>query len=130
MKVRPNRESEETERIIAQIVKLGEEWVKAEQDNDSAYLDALLADEWQFISTRGITVSKAEWLARPRIFPSSVRFETSDVNVKLFENTAILTGKAEIESERGSGIFRYADVFVFDSDKWRVIYSHFTPISH
>lgn len=75
-------------------------------------------------------ITKAQWLARPKISASPVKFDRSDVQVKLFGNTAVLTGTAIIESVHGSGVFLYADIFCLDSGTWRVVYSHFTPVAY
>src|ERR1700732_5231078 len=112
---------------VEEIIRLGDRWATAEMQKDGEALGEILADEFHFASTSGRLVSKSEWLeGLPAL--SIKRFDRSEIDVRLFGETAVLSGIVNLDSQfqekTVKGIFRYADVFVRLSDHWQAVYSH------
>lgn len=116
---------------VEEIIRLGDRWATAEMQKDGETLREILADDFHFTSTSGRLVSKSEWLGR---LPALIirRFDRSEIKVRLFGDSAILSGVVNLDSQFEErpvkGIFRYADVFVFLSGRWRAVYSHLTLV--
>jgi ketosteroid isomerase-like protein len=131
MATAPSITETELRAIKQSIEQLGNAWAAAEAKKDVKTVSELLADEFHFTNTGGRLVSKAEWLEK---IPSMnvTRFDRSDVHVQILGDTAVLTGVVDLQNELPdrtiSGTYRYADVFVQQSGRWKVLYSHFTPI--
>lgn len=126
-----SRTQGDVDAVRKEIAAIGDLWTEAERKKDLEFVRQTLADDFCFTSTKGHLISKAEWLERlPEVVIT--RFERSEIEVRVFGETSVLTGKVNLESSSPgssvSGIYRYADIFVKRDGKWQVAYSHFTSI--
>jgi ketosteroid isomerase-like protein len=117
--------------VSQQIQELGDVWAEAERKKDIKKVSQILADNFHFTGTRGHLISREEWLSMiPKM--NLVKFDRSDIQVRLLGDTAVLTGVVDLENKLPdktvAGVYRYADLFVYKDGRWQVFYSHFTPI--
>jgi ketosteroid isomerase-like protein len=115
-----------------EVLQLNDRLAVAERHKDVESLGLLLARDYVGIDATGRRVGRQDVLER---FGSSdltiAHHETSDVLVRVFGTTAIVTGRAVM---RGSfmgnvfaGEFRYTDIWVPGPNGWQVVASHVTP---
>lgn len=115
-----------------ELLQLNDRLAVAERHKDVESLALLLARDYAGIDATGRRVGRQEVLER---FGSSdltiAHHETSDVQVRVFGTTAIVTGRAVMRgSFQGNvfaGEFRYTDVWVPRQSGWQVVASHVTP---
>jgi ketosteroid isomerase-like protein len=108
-------------------------WVAAVKAKDSAKLDGILADSWVGLGWDGKITDKPTNLAELKSPGNSLAsFEMGLITVRLFGNTAIVTGSdTEKSTENGkdtSGKYIWTDVFVKQNGQWRAVASHSTKV--
>jgi ketosteroid isomerase-like protein len=90
---------------------------------DAAALDRMTSEDYTFITLRGELRTKAEIV---KGFQSgSFKYESrqiSDLNIRVFENTAVVTGRSSQKGvENGkdySGDYRFTRVYVKQNGRW------------
>lgn len=106
------------------------EWPRAYREQDAAFLDRLLADEFERIGFDGTRSSKLEELARVRASRpdyDTLSFEITRLDV--FDNgTAVVSGIGTVtgRDEQGPYTMTYAssNVLLKKDGRWRAISSH------
>ena len=110
-----------------EIDRLEDRWRDAIASGNVAAMDALLAPDYMAITANGTLQSKEEALASMRGGTLHIKsIEISDRKVRFYNNTALVTSRAEItgSSPEGdlAGSYRYTRVYVRDvSGVWRVV---------
>lgn len=121
------------ERQVLQTLK---DWSDAYIARDFAVLDRVRADEWIYSgAASGEIVTKAQ--ADGQFKNGNYRYESfefEDIDVRVFENTAIVTGRETIKLRRGAEPatavkLRFTDVFVKRNNQWRAVLTHSSPIT-
>jgi ketosteroid isomerase-like protein len=109
-----------------QIEALEMEWRQAQLDNNTSIIDHLLADDYVGISANGTIETKAQVLAMRRA--GTVRFtqlDLTDVKVRLFGDTAVVTSRADLQGTNGerdiSGKYRYTRVYNRRLGQWKIV---------
>lgn len=118
-----------------QLLYMEMDWSDADKRGDVAWFERNFADDFYGVSsTTGKLNTKAEEIAdiknRKEVIDSAV---TSDMDVQMEGNTAIITGVYRLTGKDDKGQpmdrrIRYTDVFVKRDGRWVVIASHGTPI--
>jgi ketosteroid isomerase-like protein len=109
-----------------QIEALEMEWRQAQLDNNTSIIDHLLADDYVGISANGTIETKAQVLAMRRA--GTMRFtqlDLTDVKVRLFGDTAVVTSRADLQGTNGerdiSGQYRYTRVYNRRLGQWKIV---------
>jgi ketosteroid isomerase-like protein len=112
--------------VHKQIEALETEWCNAEIHNNVNEMDHLLADDYIGISANGTVATKAQELAQRKA--GTVRIESltlSDLKVRVYGDTAVVTSKAELTGTNGqsdiSGNYRYTRVYNKRLGKWKIV---------
>jgi len=113
-------------------VNLENEWAKADNGKDTKVLDRILADDWTYLGATGVE-TKAQHLSDLKSGGGGLEFETlSDVKVRVFGDTAVVTGSAEQKSSNiannTSGHYVWTDVFVKRHGRWQAVNSQDTLV--
>ena len=91
-----------------EVLKLENEFARAVANNDADALDAILADDWIIVDPDGSIIDKARFLG---VIKSGALFhesmESTDLRVRLYGNTAVLTGLTTAEREIHGAGFRF-----------------------
>ena len=108
-------------------------WVAAVKEKDAAKLGAILADGWVGLGWDGKITDKPTNLAELKSPGNSLAsFEMSPITVRLFGNTAVVTGSNTEKSTEGgkdtSGKYIWTDVFVKQNGQWRAVASQSTKV--
>jgi ketosteroid isomerase-like protein len=109
--------------IQDEIKKLEEDRNQAILRNDTAALDRMTTDNYTLINQRGELLTKAQILDGFK--SAAIKFnsrELSDLNVRVYGNTAVVTGrvtqKATENGKDTSGENRFTRVYVKEKGRW------------
>jgi ketosteroid isomerase-like protein len=102
---------------------------------DAQALGHILADDFILIDVMsGSEIMRSDFLAA--IGSGQIKFESiepADNRVRLYQSTAIITGRTHMKGQLGKAPFtassRYTHVFVERQGEWRLVNGQGTPIS-
>jgi ketosteroid isomerase-like protein len=116
----------ESHAVHKQIEALEMQWRDAEIANNVSQMDRLLADDYVGISANGTVETKPQELAQRRA--GTVRIQSldlSDLKVRVFGDTAVVTSRAELTGVNGqsdiSGNYRYTRVYNKRLGQWKIV---------
>jgi ketosteroid isomerase-like protein len=109
-----------------EILEIEEERNRAITSGDAAALERLTSDDYTFITLRGELRTKAEIVQGFK--SGSFHYESrqiSDLNVRVYGNTAIVTGRSiQKGRENGkdySGDYRFTRVYIKQDGRWQTV---------
>lgn len=112
--------------VRKQIEELEMRWRDAELSNNVSEMGKLLADDYLGISANGTVETKSETLDARRA--GTIRIQSlniTDLKVRVYGNTAVVTSKAALVGENGqsdiSGDYRYTRVYAKRLGRWRIV---------
>jgi ketosteroid isomerase-like protein len=113
------------------VIKLENEFARSVASNDVDALDRILADEWIIIDPDGSIIDKARFLG---VIKSGVlsheSMESTDLRVRLYVNTAVVTGltttKGKFMGQDFASCERATDIFVKQTDRWQCVLTQLT----
>ncbi|HWF38520.1 MAG TPA: nuclear transport factor 2 family protein [Candidatus Acidoferrales bacterium] len=120
----------EKEKAVREVLR---QMIDADLKDDAAELDRTLAPDYVIVRDNGVVRSRAETLegikSRATKFTA---FDLSDVQVRLYGDTAVVTFHADIHGSRAgkdmSGQFREVRVFVNHGGPWKAVLAQRTRI--
>ena len=113
------------------VIKLENEFARSVASNDVDALERILADEWIIIDPDGSIIDKARFLG---VIKSGVlsheSMESTDLRVRLYVNTAVVTGltttKGKFMGQDFASCERATDIFVKQTDRWQCVLTQLT----
>jgi hypothetical protein len=117
-----------------QILQLEKEGREAALKNDLEANDRLLADNWMNTNANGTVTTKAKLL---ELLKSNsfkiISIEDDDVLVRIYGNTAVVTGRATSkrlgqDNQLMIGQVRFTRVYAKQKGRWQVVAAQSTPI--
>jgi ketosteroid isomerase-like protein len=118
--------------VEEQIKKMEQDRAQAVVKGDAATLEKLTADDYMFIDRFGNVSDKASTMSR--IKSGDIKLtsnELSDLKVRVYGNTAVVTGKSETKGTVGgrdtSGPVLFTRVYVKKNAKWQAVQFQQTP---
>lgn len=123
------------DRNVRQLEKLETVWNDAQTRGDTQALDALWADDMEIAVPRMPIMTKAEALAFARAGRMKfLRYETSDIRVRVYGNAAVVTGRLqrtrEMNGREISDDWRFTKTYVRQAHRWRVVAFHASEAAH
>ena len=114
-----------------ELLKLEDEFARAVASNDADALDGILADDWIIVDPDGSIIDKARFLA---VIKSGVLshelMESTDLRVRLYGNTAVVTGltttKGKFMGQDFASCERATDILVKQTDRWQCVFTQLT----
>jgi ketosteroid isomerase-like protein len=114
---------------LAQFTQLESQWNDAHLQSDAGTLDRLWADDLRVVVPRMTPLSKRDALS---FFRSGrmrfSRYETSELGVRVYGDTAVVTGRVRRSRERAGQMvdddWRFTKVYVRTAGAWRVVAYH------
>ena len=108
----------------AELKQIENNWVEAVKTKNADRLGDILANDWVEMRWYGVAVRKMQDQAGLKAPGNSLdSFEMGPVNVRVFGNTAIVTGSdTEKSADNGkdtSGKYVWTDIFLKQSGKWK-----------
>ena len=117
------------------LISLEKDWAHAYLTDDAAFLENLLSPTFVLTNVRGVVSTKDEEVGEVRDhFIHYDKFESSDMKVHLYGDTAFVTGETYIKAtvtktDRPiNASVRFTDVFVRHDGKWQAIVSQATAL--
>lgn len=111
---------------IRQIIEMERETKEASLRRDAEFPQRVLADDYVAISPLGQVTTKKEALSARK--SGQLRYETIDVSdmvVRLYGDTAVVTARADVKGhqlgEDFSGPYRYTRVWVRRAGRWQTV---------
>jgi ketosteroid isomerase-like protein len=114
------------EEIVREIVDLERQAKEAAIHRDATFSERTLADDYVAISPLGQVIGKAETIAARKT--AQLRYESIEVTemvVRLYGNTAVVTARADVRGkelgEEFSGPYRFTRIWVRRSGRWQTV---------
>lgn len=114
------------EEVVREIVDLERQAKDAAIHRDAAFSERTLAEDYVAISPLGQVISKAETVAARKT--AQLRYDSIEVTemvVRLYGNTAVVTGRADVKGkelgEEFSGPYRFTRVWVRRNGHWQTV---------
>jgi hypothetical protein len=114
------------EEVVREIIDLEKQAKDAALHRDAAFSERTLADDYVAITPLGQVISKSETIAARRT--AQLRYEAIDISdmiVRLYGNTAIVTARAEVKGtelgEEFNGPYRFTRVWVRRNGHWLTV---------
>jgi hypothetical protein len=114
------------EEVVREIVDLERQAKDAAIHRDAAFSERTLAEDYVAISPLGQVISKAETVAARKT--AQLRYDSIEVTemvVRLYGNTAVVTARADVKGkelgEEFSGPYRFTRVWVRRSGHWLTV---------
>ncbi|MFP5264994.1 MAG: DUF4440 domain-containing protein [Blastocatellia bacterium] len=115
-----------------ELLKVERAWLDAYLNRDAAAMEQIESDDFTITHADGRVITRAEEIANLKKAPagdSSVSFSTENTRVRLYGDTAILTGVFVYKSKDSTERSRYTDVYVKRNGRWQVVASHLTRLA-
>lgn len=117
----------------AALLALETQWDDAIVRKDMTTLERIIAPGFLFIDVDGTVTTRAEMLASIRSPRLAINpFVTRDVQVRVYGQTAVLTGWFEQTGQYDGRRFvlreRYTDVYVQQDSRWAAVSAHASPL--
>ena len=123
---------EQNNSVEQAVLKVTQEWLAADERQDRAALNRIIADDFLGTGPRGTTVSKKDVIPREGSAAEGHGLSISgqDIKVRVFGDTAIATGrgvpKTQEQEERPE--LRFTIVFVRRADSWQMVAGHLSAV--
>ena len=126
--------------VEQELLKLERDWLDAYTKRDVAAMERIEADDFMITFADGVMRTKADEIASlkgPAPAGTPPIFMTAETKVRLYGDTAVLTGKVIMKGTYAEGSkkgeeynlqYRYTDVYVKRSGRWQVVASHLTGL--
>jgi len=118
---------------VAELSRLESVWNDAHLRGDATALDRLWADDLVVVVPKMTPLSKSEALAFFRGGRMKFsRYESSELAVRVYADTAVATGRLRRSRERGGQVvnddWRFTKVYVRRAEAWRVVAFHASEV--
>jgi hypothetical protein len=114
------------ENLRQQVLDLERQAREATLKRDSEFSERTLSDDYVAITPLGQVINKADTIAARR--SGQLRYDSIDVSdmvVRLYGNTAVVTARAEVRGkdlgEEFNGPYRYTRVWVKRNGRWQTV---------
>jgi ketosteroid isomerase-like protein len=94
------------------------------------FLNKLYADDFQGITATGYQVDKARLMEVFKLDDPNTKFTIDEMQARVFENTAVVTGRLTGKSAAGELISqsKFIHVYTRQNGQWRIIAGQGTPV--
>ena len=128
MTARAPEPNESAEQAVLQVTHA---WLDADERQDRAALDKIIADDFVGTAPRGRTVNKQDIIPEEGTTGGhGLSINAQDVKVRIFGDTAIVTGRGvpKTQEREKRPELRFTVVFVKRADRWQMVAAHLSPI--
>ncbi len=121
-------QNDSAEQAVLQVTRA---WLDADERQDRAALDKIIADDFLGTAPRGRTVNKRDIIPMEGTTGGhGLSINAQDIKVRIFGDTAIVTDRGIPKTqERGARPeLRFTVVFVKRADRWQMVAAHLSPV--
>ncbi len=117
--------------VEGDLIKLENDWQRAIERKDRAFLQNLFTSEYLATDPDGITFTKSQELANLYKPDDVSSFVLSDFKVNVYCDTAVVTGRNTMKFRglAGKEEYRFTDVFVKRDGRWQAVASHLSSVA-
>lgn len=118
--------------VEQELLKIERAWLDAYLKRDVAAMERIESDDFTITHANGQVITKAQEIAslkRSTTADSSMSFSTEDTKVRVYGDTAVLTGIFVSKSKDSTERSRYTDVYVKRNGQWQVVASQLTRLA-
>lgn len=119
--------SEQNSAAEQAVLKLTQEWLAAETSVDRAALKRIIADDFQGTGPMGTTVSKTDVIPKEGS-SHGLAISGQDLKVRVFGDSAIVTGRGIPTGPPDRPELRMTVVFVKRADRWEMVAGHLSRV--
>jgi ketosteroid isomerase-like protein len=117
--------------VQEELLKLENDFARAVTNNDADAVDGFLSDDWIIVDPDGSIIDKARFLGVIKSGAlSHEMMESADLRVRLYGNTAVVTGltttKGKFMGQDFTSCERATDIFVKQNDRWQCVFTQLT----
>jgi ketosteroid isomerase-like protein len=117
--------------VQEELLKLENDFARAVTNNDADAVDGFLSDDWIIVDPDGSIIDKARFLGVIKSGAlSHEMMESDDLRVRLYGNTAVVTGlttaKGRFMGQDFTSCERATDIFVKQNDRWQCVFTQLT----
>lgn len=110
-----------------ELVALNSDYIRSVETSDAARFDEILADDFHCSNPDGSLIDRKAFIERVRQPSSVTTIETSDVNIRLMGDFAIIHARTSFTLPDGKpGHGRYTDVWARRNGNWLAVSAHVT----
>jgi ketosteroid isomerase-like protein len=109
------------------VLKVTQEWLDAETRVDRAALTRIIADDFLGTGPGGTMVSKTDVIPREGV-SHGLNISGQDLKVRVFGDTAIVTGRGIPKGPPERPELRMTVVFVKRADRWQMVAGHLSAV--
>ncbi|MGH9874834.1 MAG: nuclear transport factor 2 family protein [Pyrinomonadaceae bacterium] len=120
--------NDNTEQAVLQATQA---WLDADERQDRAALDKLIADDFVGTAPRGRTVSKRDIMPEEGTTGGhGLSISAQDLKVRILGDTAIVVGRGIPKTQQPEvrPELRFTVVFAKRADRWQMVAAHLSPI--
>lgn len=119
-----------TSKAEAELRQIEETRRHAIATGDTKTLDRIYADDFVAIAGNGQVITKTDLFAVLARNDPSVVFTTDEINVRIFGETAVFTGRLTGRAQDGTvvSVGRFTHVFVKRAGRWQCVAGQSTPL--
>ena len=108
------------------VLKVAREWLAAEEGNDRATLQRIIADDFEGTAPTGNTVSKSD------IMPldgssGGISITTSEMKARIFGDTAVVRARG-VQAGGEKRDVRFTLIFVKRGNEWTMVAGHLSAV--
>ena len=113
----------------AEVLAVEQRWMEAYLHDDAATLDSILANDYTLTDSTGGVTTKADDLANTRTHRVHFdAYDNSDVRVRVWGDTAVVTGRSRISGNASGRSFAhditFTDTLARIDGRWRAVAAH------
>lgn len=109
------------------VLQLTRDWLDAEERQDRATLQRIIADDFRGTAAMGHTVSKADVIPREGTRTGGLFVNLRDLRARVFGDTAIVTGSGESKGGE-KGQLRFTVFYVKRGESWQMVAGHLSAV--
>jgi ketosteroid isomerase-like protein len=114
--------------VEQKVIQMERDWADAMMRNDPSVIERIEADDYAYVMD-GMKGGKPSDVEQAQKHAYAGTAELTDMHVRVFGDTAIVTGKAALRDAKYmgkdvSGDYLFTDVFVKRNGRWQVVASH------
>lgn len=108
------------------VLQVTREWLAAEEGNDRATLQRIIADDFEGTAPMGNTVSKSDVMPREGS-PGGVSITTSEMKARIFGDTAVVRARGVQKGGEQRNV-RFTVIFVKRGNEWKMVAGHLSAV--
>jgi len=114
------------------VLQATQDWLDADERQDRAALDKLIADDFVGTAPRGRAVSKRDIIPEEGTTGGhGLSISAQDIKVRILGDTAIVVGRGipKTQQPEPRPDLRFTVVFAKRADRWQMVAAHLSPIA-